>query len=169
MEKVTKVVDNKSEIWAFIKDVWHDMASSFKSDLSDVLIQLSASISGLYLLFQRQVEYKQFISVSDSFVHNIIPTIVGASIYAYMMYNREAKGPSRFITFLIAITLSAYSTDFFIELFNKEPHPFYYTLGGAIILPLFQGVILLANTVKKEGPKAVWDFIKSKFNKTNNQ
>ncbi len=166
MEKVTKVVENKSEVWEFVKDVWHDMASSFKSDLSDVIIQLSASVSGLYLLCQRQIEYKQFISVSDSFVHNIIPTIVGASIYAYMMYNKEAKGPSRFVTFLAAIVLSAFSTDLFIELLNKDPHPFYYTLGGAIALPLFQGVVLLANTVKKEGPKAVWDFIKSKFNKT---
>lgn len=167
MEKVTKVVENKSEIFAFIKDIWHDMDSSFKSEFSDVLIQLSASASGLYLLWQRQIDYHKYLSVSESFIQNIVPTIIGSALYAYMMYNKEAKGPSKFITFLIAITLSAFSTDFFIEFFNKEPHPFYYTLGGAVILPLFQSVILFVLTIKKEGPKAVWEFIKNKFNKTN--
>lgn len=159
-------MEHKNELFEFLKDIWSDLVSSIKSELTDILIQLSASISGLYLLWQRQIGYNDYISVSDSFIQNIIPTVIGSAVYAYMMYNKEVKGPSKFITFLVAVTLSAFSTDFFIELFNKEPHPFYYTLGGAIILPLFQGIVLLALTVKKEGPKAVWDFIKSKFNKT---
>lgn len=171
MEKVTKVVENKSWILEFVKDMWHDLMVSFKTDLSEVFIQFITTMSGLYFLAQGKVDldYQTYIGLSDSFIQNIIPTIIGAGFYSYSIYDKGSKDPSKFVTFLIAISLAAFSTDFFIQAFNQEPSVFYYTVGGATILPTFQAIVGFAIMVKKEGPKAVWDFIKSKFNKTNNQ
>ena len=167
MGKVSKIVEHKGELLGFVKEFWHDLLVSVKTELSEVFIQLITTISGLYFLAQDKANYQHYIGLSDSFVQNIIPTIIGAGFYSYAIYDKGGKDPSKFVTFLIAISLAAFSTDFFIHAFNQEPNVFYYTVGGAIILPTFQAIVGFAIMVKKEGPKAVWDFIKNKFNKTN--
>jgi len=158
MDKVQKVVGQDNGLVEMFKDFWFDIVSSFKHDIYQTIIQLMAFVSSIYIMLQDSLAYNKYLKLDDAFLHHIMPCIVGSAAYAFFFYKKEDLGHNKFMTFLLSVSVSAYSIEGILKMLNWESNTLWYTLGGFLMFPVLQIVAYIALSVKKEVPKIVGIF-----------
>lgn len=155
MEKVTKVVEHNNGLVELFKDFWMDIVSSFKNDIYQTIIQILGFVSAIFMALQEKLDYNKYLGLNDAFLQFIMPCIVGSAAYAFFFYKKEDLGHNKFMTFLLSVSVSAYSIEDILEMLNWETSTLWYTLGGFLMFPILQIVAYFALSVKKEVPKMV--------------
>jgi hypothetical protein len=155
MEKVHKVVEHQNALVEMFKDFWIDIVSSFKHDIYQTIIQILGFVSAIFMALQEKLDYSKYLGVNDAFLQFIMPCIVGSAAYAFFFYKKEDLNHNKFITFLISVSVSAYTIEGIIKLIGWESSTLWYTLGGFLMFPTLQIVAYFALSVKKEVPKIV--------------
>ena len=155
MEKVTKVVEHNNGLVELFKDFWVDIVASFKHDIYQTVIQLLGFVSAIFMALQEKLDYNKYLGVNDAFLQFIMPCIVGSAAYAFFFYKKEDLSHNKFITFLLSVSVSAYTIEGIIKLLNWESSTLWYTIGGFLMFPSLQIVAYFALSVKKEVPKLV--------------
>lgn len=155
MEKVTKVVEHNNGLVELFKDFWMDIVSSFKNDIYQTIIQILGFVSAIFMALQEKLDYNKYLGLNDAFLQFIMPCIVGSAAYAFFFYKKEDLGHNKFMTFLLSVSVSAYSIEDILEILNWETSTLWYTLGGFLMFPILQIVAYFALSVKKEVPKMV--------------
>lgn len=155
MEKVTKVVEYNNGLVELFKDFWMDIVSSFKNDIYQTIIQILGFVSAIFMALQEKLDYNKYLGLNDAFLQFIMPCIVGSAAYAFFFYKKEDLGHNKFMTFLLSVSVSAYSIEDILEMLNWETSTLWYTLGGFLMFPILQIVAYFALSVKKEVPKMV--------------
>jgi len=155
MEKVEKVVEHKNLLLDMFKDFWIDISASFKYDIYQTVIQLMGFISAIFMALQEKLDYNKYLGLDEAFLQFIMPCIVGSAAYAFFFYKKDDLGHNKFITFLLSVSVSAYTIEGILEVLNWESSTLWYTLGGFLMFPSLQIVAYIALSVKKEVPKLV--------------
>lgn len=155
MEKITKVVEHKDSLTELFKDFWVDIVSSFKHDIYQTIIQLLGFVSAIFMTLQEKLDYNKYLGVNDAFLQFIMPCIVGSAAYAFFFYKKDDLGHNKFITFLLSVSVSAYTIEGLLGILSWESSTLWYTLGGFLMFPSLQIIAYLALSVKKEIPKLV--------------
>ena len=166
MEKVTKVVEHKNYLVEMFNDFWMDIVSSFKHDIYQTIIQILGVCSSIYIMLQDTLAYNKYLQLDDAFLQHVMPCIVGSAAYAYFFYKKEDLGHNKFMTFLLSVSVSAYSIEGILKVLNWESSTLWFTLGGFLMFPSLQIVAYLTLSIKKEIPKIVGifvSFLKGKF------
>lgn len=158
MEKVAKTVEHKNFLIEIFQDFWMDIAASFKHDIYQTIIQILGVCSSIFIVLQDHLAYNKYLQLDDAFLKHIMPCIVGSAAYAYFFYKKEDLGHNKFMTFLLSVSVSAYSIEGILKVLNWESSPLWFTLGGFLMFPSLQIVAYLALSVKKEVPKIVGIF-----------
>ena len=155
MEKLTKVVEHKDSLVELFKDFWADMVSSFKYDIYQTIIQLLGFVSATFMAIQENIAYHEYLNLDDAFLQYVMPCIVGSAAYAFFFYKREDLGHNKFMTFLLSVSVSAYSIEGILKMIGWESSTLWYVLGGFLMFPVLQIVAYIALAIKKEIPKIV--------------
>lgn len=166
MEKVTKVVEHKNYLIEMLNDFWIDIVSSFKHDIYQTIIQILGVFSSIYIMLQDSLAYNKYLKLDDAFLQHVMPCIVGSAAYAYFFYKKDDLGHNKFMTFLLSVSVSAYSIEGILKVLDWESSTLWYTLGGFLMFPTLQIVAYFALSIKKEVPKIVGifvSFLKGKF------
>ncbi len=155
MEKLTKVVEHKDSLVELFKEFWVDMVASFKYDIYQTIIQLLGFISAIFMTIQDNLAYHKYLNLDDAFLQYVMPCIVGSAAYAFFFYKREDLGHNKFMTFLLSVSVSAYSIEGVLKMLEWESSTLWYALGGFLMFPVLQIVAYVALAIKKEIPKLV--------------
>jgi hypothetical protein len=95
-----------------------------------------------------------------------MPCIVGSAAYAFFFYKKDDLGHNKFMTFLLSVSVSAYSIEGILRILNWESTTLWFTLGGFLMFPSLQIISYAALSIKKEVPKIVGiatTFLSNKF------
>jgi hypothetical protein len=166
MEKVSKVVEHNNGLVELFKDFWVDIVSSFKHDIYQTIIQLLGFFSSIFLMLQDSLAYNKYLKLDDAFLQHIMPCIVGSAAYAFFFYKKDDLGHNKFMTFLLSVSVSAYSIEGILRILNWESTTLWFTLGGFLMFPSLQIISYAALSIKKEVPKIVGiatTFLSNKF------